>query len=70
MFWDRFAKIWRQFMTGIVSSHGAESHAGAGSGSPVSTKTVGADAYDDAPPTPYLPDYHEVRSDSSLHTSS
>ena len=69
MFWEKIAKTWGGLISRIVTPRGGEGGAAAGGAVATDAKVVGDDAHDDMQPTPYSPDYHNERSESSLHLS-
>lgn len=69
MFWDQIAANCRRLTAKLTFPRNDQLEPDARGDVKVNARS-GDDSDDDTRPTPYLPDYHEVRSDSSLHTSS
>ena len=68
MDWHQIAKGWKQLIAKVVSPHSAAQEINSEADHSIRAALSGS-GYDEARMTPYVPDIHGERNDSSLHLS-
>jgi hypothetical protein len=69
MDWNQIAKGWEQLIAKVAFPRGVAQEIDSQADHSILAALSGGDGYDEGRITPYIPDNHSERNDSSLHLS-